>query len=463
MLPLLEECGCLLPPNDRLEACPATVWHMHLSCERETVHKRISSNRVGHRLTGVLLGCLWLSLPGVVVAQADTSNVAAPVAVRSKPRYPQSTPIPEDMIRRRPRQVIALPSEPAEYGQDRLELSSGVIGKLPADARRLPEGHIIAGQQMSVEVQSHWVVCYLPDERLTELPLSQANSWANDLDARRLASGLVRAAQKNGITLTPESSVSVEEPGRRWRVGDSQRTFIVEREPDGMAVRFALPLRVLPNKRLAMLEAVLRGSDSTSSFVFTGPVTEFQGHNYILTEHLAEVVDVTPQSPAQDVPDTELPPPVDEPSSDSPPPPPAEPRPEDIIKQLLESRPRRAIALPDQPAAPQVEHKPLIPGAQADTGAELLWPEETIISDRPGRVVPTDQWWTFAFEDRGQQPTRKPIRLLPNRMLENAIALTGDTSRGVVLIVSGEVTEYRGNNYLLLRKVLVRRDWGNLR
>lgn len=436
---------------------------MHLSCERETVHKRISSYRVGHGLVGVLLGCLWLSLPGVVGAPADAPNVAAPVAVRGEPRYPHSTPIPEDMIRRRPRQVIALPSEPGEYGEDRLQLSSGVIGKLPADARRLPEGHMIAGQQMSVEVQSDWVVCYLPDEHLTKLPLTQADSWAGDLDRGHLPPALVRAAQKNGTTLAPESSVSVEEPGRQWRVGDSRRTFIMEREVDGLAVRFALPLRVLPNKRLAMLEAVLSGSESTSNFVFTGSVTEFQGHNYILTEHLAEVVDIAPQNPVQDVPDTEPAPAVDEsPSSDSPPAA-AEPRAEDIIKQLLESRPRRAIALPDQPTAPQVEHRPLIPGSQFDTGGDLLWPEETIISDQPGRVVPADPWWTFAFEDRGDQPTRKPIRLLPNRMLENAIALTGDLSRGVVLIVSGEVTEYRGNNYLLLRKVLVRRDWGNLR
>jgi hypothetical protein len=48
-------------------------------------------------------------------------------------------------------------------------------------------------------------------------------------------------------------------------------------------------------------------------------------------------------------------------------------------------------------------------------------------------------------------------------MLENAIALTGDESMGVILVVSGEFTEYRGTNYLLLRKVLVQRDWGNLR
>ena len=56
-----------------------------------------------------------------------------------------------------------------------------------------------------------------------------------------------------------------------------------------------------------------------------------------------------------------------------------------------------------------------------------------------------------------------PIRLLPNRLLETALAISGAGTRSVVFIVSGEVMEYKGMNYLLLRKVLVRRDLGNFR
>ena len=42
-------------------------------------------------------------------------------------------------------------------------------------------------------------------------------------------------------------------------------------------------------------------------------------------------------------------------------------------------------------------------------------------------------------------------------------AVSGGGTRGVVFVVSGEITDYHGSNYLLLRKVLVRRDMGNFR
>ena len=57
---------------------------------------------------------------------------------------------------------------------------------------------------------------------------------------------------------------------------------------------------------------------------------------------------------------------------------------------------------------------------------------------------------------------QRPIQLLPNRLLETTIALSGGGRQGMVFLVSGEVTVYKGDNYLLLRKVLVRRDLGNL-
>ena len=100
------------------------------------------------------------------------------------------------------------------------------------------------------------------------------------------------------------------------------------------------------------------------------------------------------------------------------------------------------------------------PAAQDPSG----WPEGTFLVDQLGRVVPSSEgWWSLAWEDRGELAGRKPVRMLPNRLLETAIALSGGGTHGVVFIVSGEVTEYKGVNYLLVRKVLVRRDLGNLR
>ena len=91
------------------------------------------------------------------------------------------------------------------------------------------------------------------------------------------------------------------------------------------------------------------------------------------------------------------------------------------------------------------------------------WPEETMLMDRLGRVVPGDPWWSLAFEDRGTGVEEKPVRLLQNRLLENALAISGTGTKARVILVSGETTEYKGTNYLLLRKVLARRDMGNFR
>jgi hypothetical protein len=53
--------------------------------------------------------------------------------------------------------------------------------------------------------------------------------------------------------------------------------------------------------------------------------------------------------------------------------------------------------------------------------------------------------------------------VLPSQLLELAITLSKGGAGGVVLVISGEVTVHKGIDYLLLRKVIVRRDLGNFR
>ena len=394
-------------------------------------------------------------------AQA-TQPAFAPAAATEEPRYSKSQSVSEDMIRRRPRQVMVLPSEPGEYGEDPMQLSSGVIGKLPPEPHRLPEGHVVAGLPVSIEQQGDWMVCYLADERLMNVPAGEAKAWATDLEARRVPQGLVKLTQDKGIPIAPESPVTIEDAQRRWRVVDPRRAVIIESDPKGAVVRAALPIRVLPNKRLMMLEAIMSGSDKKPVFAVTGRIMEFQGNDYILLEHISEVMEVQAK-PKTAQPDVTGAAPAGPDGATATGPAGREVRPEDIIQQLLQNKPRRAVVLPQSmpSAAPASTAGPVAEGDAP--AAQQLWAEETMLVDRPGRVVPSDKFWTFSFEDKGSPQTRKPIRLLPNRMLENAVAAGGDKTLGVVLVVSGEVTEYRGNNYLLLRKVLVQRDMGNLR
>jgi len=219
----------------------------------------------------------------------------------------------------------------------------------------------------------------------------------------------------------------------------------------------APPLRVLPNQRLAMLEAILSGAQEAPTFVVTGRVTEFLGANYLLIENLEEVSRRAGRSAASGEPGRAV--------SATRPGASVEPTAEEVMERLLRHRAVRPVVLPDRVAKVAPDSRPAAESSSGVTSAshQTTWPEEALLVDRVGRVAPGEQWWTLVFEDQGQQPRQKPIALLPNQLLETAIALSGGGSRGAVFVVSGEVTLYGGANYLLLRKVIVRRDLGNLR
>jgi len=316
------------------------------------------------------------------------------------PEYAHTTRVPETLIGPRRRQVLILPSEPGAPGEHSMQRSGGAIARLPADAHRLPEGYVVASRTARAERQGRWYAVHV--EKVEGLP---------------------------------------EAP----------------------------PLRLLPNSRLAMLEAVLAHAGGPRRFVITGRVTEFQGANYLLTEDLAEVRSRDRARPAAaPVPPSAAgaSPPGAEPGGSTRPAARHEPTAEQVIQQLMQQETRRAIVLPDQ--LPMVDSTPPVvterDNSAVGPGNESPgWAEETLLIDRIGRVVPGESWWTFVFEDRGRNPKDGPIRLLPNQLLETAITLSEGGSRAVVFVISGEVTLYNGSNYLLLRKVLVRRDLGNFR
>ncbi len=56
----------------------------------------------------------------------------------------------------------------------------------------------------------------------------------------------------------------------------------------------------------------------------------------------------------------------------------------------------------------------------------------------------------------------RPIRLLPDRLLETMEATSVGGTRPMMFTVIGRVTEYRGMNYLLVENVTIKRDHGNL-
>ena len=92
-----------------------------------------------------------------------------------------------------------------------------------------------------------------------------------------------------------------------------------------------------------------------------------------------------------------------------------------------------------------------------------LYPDGYRIVDRPGRLTREGDFYTFTFESRSEGIPELPIRLLPNRLLEDMEIVSEGGTKSVVFLISGELTEYHGVNYLLTQKLLTRPNLGNLK
>lgn len=147
--------------------------------------------------------------------------------------------------------------------------------------------------------------------------------------------------------------------------------------------------------------------------------------------------------------------------------PPAQPTAEDVLKALQSSSGSqgRPVVLPDLPGGMRRETMDPasgMPAVQQRLGR--LLPEGYRLVERPGRMVKSDETsWTFVFEERGMGKPEQPMRLLPNRLLEQMEIASAGGTQSVVFIVSGDVTEYRAANYLLVQKLLIRPNLGNLK
>ena len=89
-----------------------------------------------------------------------------------------------------------------------------------------------------------------------------------------------------------------------------------------------------------------------------------------------------------------------------------------------------------------------------------LMREGTDIVNRVGRLTRSadGQSWEFNFESDGRSMQDPPVVILPNLNLMKMESVTGGMSRDLRFRVTGEVTEYRGRNFILLRKWIIVSD-----
>lgn len=320
--------------------------------------------------------------------------------------------------------LLAVLASPAAWGQE----------AKPTDSKRRPSAQAI---------EEH-----LERNRPKAVPVAPAKPRAVEQDNGSRAQ--LWADDKN--LLWPEDFQLAMRRGQlRWT--EPWWTFTFDADDEGSVDK---PIKVLPSSKLRQMETYVKHADSAISFAITGRVTEYRDENYVL---VGEVV-ILGRSHTQPAPTTE---PAEQTEPDSPDSDAGATRILDLIEEDAEwARPLDSIA----GAAPETDSAGRPTGRPSDTpvtDSAGLWSEGTRLTGRVGRLVREMEWWTLAFESDSDDPAEPAVRLLPNLSLQRMEERVAGNIQSLVFVVTGDITEYRAQNFLLVRRFAVRRDDGNVK
>jgi hypothetical protein len=137
------------------------------------------------------------------------------------------------------------------------------------------------------------------------------------------------------------------------------------------------------------------------------------------------------------------------------------PTPQSVLDTLInEGTPAPAATVAPSVAATNPALRPAVdatapnePKAQRIREGQFIW-------NRTGRLVKDDKTGTFlfAFDSDGKGMKDPPMALLPSHLLMNMEDASEKGTRPVKFKISGEVTEYRGKNFLYVRYMQAVRD-----
>ena len=249
------------------------------------------------------------------------------------------------------------------------------------------------------------------------------------------ASAAARGPAKVARRILPDGSSLIDRRGRLeyrppWWV------FLDESES------VEQPLKLLAGAILEKMVRTTIGTDASVSFIVSGELTVYRGENYFLPRVAMRATATAPAVNNQ----SER---VDSTLS-------ADATADEVFEALSQERPRQEILPPKDPTpgdrpvgAPSAGH-PAIPD-----GFPLI--------NRPGRIVRDGLLWTFVFESDHPDHPEPPMKLLPNLNVELMVTAAERDSGGLVFVVSGEVTAFGAENFLLARVAMRRIALGNLR
>lgn len=240
--------------------------------------------------------------------------------------------------------------------------------------------------------------------------------------------------------LVPEGTSVVDRMGRLQRDGED---WMFVSEPT--ATSGSSRTRLLPSVSLEVMVRTARGSSRPVTFIVSGEMTVFQGRNHLLVRHVrrsraARVKPVEPPAVANPAPTK-----PSEPGSAV-----------DVLSAMQQARPDEQPLQADPPTARSRQKRDAL-------ATVTLIPEGTPIVRRPGRVILDGRSWAFAFESDSTEMPEPPMRVLANLNTELMVRAAEGAGAGQVFVVSGEVTLFEGENFLLPRVAMRRIDAGNFR
>jgi len=199
------------------------------------------------------------------------------------------------------------------------------------------------------------------------------------------------------------------------------------------------PTRLIPNANLEVMVRTALHATNPVRFVISGQTTVFDNRNYLLVRSVMRDRETLEPSPPVDaaVPATK---PV---STDAPV--------DDVLSVL-----QRETSETDP-----MDTRTRIGAAEAALGARPSRPDGVNVINRPARVVRHGSLYQLVFESDHPDNPEPPLTMLPNQRLSRMITATEAENHGVVFIVSGEITQFLGENFVLVRAATRRLDTGN--
>jgi len=127
---------------------------------------------------------------------------------------------------------------------------------------------------------------------------------------------------------------------------------------------------------------------------------------------------------------------------------------DDILRRMLQEQPGTPVILPVTP--PKIAPAPSVAPVGRD---QVMVDHGRLIEDRVVRIMREEgsgKWWQVRFE-ADNTLREAPLRILPSALLEKTEPVLGKAPK---FRISGVITQYRGKQYLLLRKVFGEREMG---